>query len=257
MGIRMALCQTDSTTDDVGSNLNKIMSILSRVKADVYVFPELFLSGYLSDHGSLKDDIEYALDKIRLWCIELDISIVLGCPAYASGGVYNSLLFITPTETHRYDKIYLAKFGIYSEDRFMSGNRTVTCEFKGIRFGLSICYDLFFPEIYRDYALRGADVNICISAAAVTSRPFFERVLPARSLENVMYTVFVNNIGKYGDTSFAGGSRLVGPLGNTIGDVMEGEDIMCVYIDKDVVINARKERHHLDDLRNDIEWLTD
>ena len=255
MGIRLALCQSNSSTEDIGSNLDKIMGILSRTKADVYVFPELFLSGYCTDLGPLKNDIEYALDKIKLWCIEKDIAVAFGCPSYEANGIRNSLLFMTPRDTYRYDKLYPAKFGIYCEDHFVPGKGTVMCEFKGIRFGLSICYDLFFPEIYRDYAVSGADVNICVSAAMISSRPFFERILPARSLENVMYTVFVNNVGRYGDTAFGGGSRLVGPMGNTIGDVLEGEEQMCVYIDKDVIKNARKERHHIEDLRDDIIWI--
>ena len=113
---------------------------------------------------------------------------------------------------------------------------------------------MFFPEIYRCYATAGADVNICISASAETSKQFIERVLPARSLENVMYTIFVNNIGKYKETCFFGQSRLVGPLGNTLNEADQSDVVLCVYVDKAVIENAREERRHLADLRKDISW---
>ena len=257
MGLRLALCQSKSAIGDVGANINRIMGIISQTKADVYVFPELFLSGYGAEYKSLEDDIHCAVDKLKLWCIEKDIAIVVGTPAYDPIGLRNSLLFVTPKGVTKYDKLYLAKFGMYSENEFIRGQKTAMCEFKGMRFGLSICYDIFFPEIYRNYAVSGADVNICISAAAVPSRPFFDRVLPARSLENVLYTVFVNSIGEYKDSIFCGRSRLVGPMGNTLNETEDKEDVFCVYLDEDVVKNARKERHHLDDLREDIIWMNE
>ena len=255
MGIRLALCQSRSSVGDVGSNLDRIMSIITQTKADVYVFPELFLCGYGAEYKSMECDIQYALDKIKIWCMENDIAVIVGAPSYDAFGMKNSLFFITQKETVRYDKLYLAKFGIYNEKEFIPGKRAMISEFKGMRFGLSICYDLFFPEIYRNYAMNGADVNICISGAAASSKPFFDRILPARSLENVIYTVFVNSIGEYNGNMFAGQSRLVGPLGNTLSETGDQDEVFCVYLDEDVVINARKDRHHLEDLREDIIWV--
>jgi predicted amidohydrolase len=254
MSVKIAMCQVRSTVGDVGLNLDRILSTISQVNADVYVFPELFLTGYGADYGSLKEDVEMALNKLTLWCSEKDIAIAVGAPMYIKDTIRNSLYFVTQSSTIRYDKLYLAKFGIYSERVFRQGSRPVIAEFKGMRFGLSICYDIFFPEIFRFYAVNGADVNICISASAEPSREFFERVAPARSLENVIYTVFVNNVGAFGDTEFFGHSRLIGPIGNTVSEADEKECIKCVCVDGEVVRNARKIRTHMSDLRSDIDW---
>ncbi len=257
MGIRLALCQYQSSIGEVGHNLNKIMSVISQTRSDVYVFPELFLTGYGADYTSLEDDVQYAVDKIKLWCMEKDIAVIVGAPSYDPKGMKNSLLFITSEGVVRYDKLYLARFGVYSESEFTKGERPITCKFKGLTFGLSICYDIFFPEIYRSYALSCADVNICIAASATPSKDYFDRILPARSLENVLYTVFVNSIGTSGDKEFYGRSRLVGPLGDTLSELDDEEKALCVYVDRDVVTNARKERRHLEDRRVDITWLPD
>lgn len=254
MGVRIALCQIPANTGSVGTNLDRIMSTITQTKADIYVFPELFLTGYGTDYVPLKNDVEYALDKISLWCSENDIAIAVGSPAFVEGAIKNSLYFITQNKVVRYDKIYLAKFGIYCESMFVQGNKPAIAEFKGMKFGLSICYDLFFPEISRFYAMNGADVNICVAASAEPSKEYYEKIAPARSLENVMYTIFVNNIGKYGTTKMFGHSRLIGPLGNTISEADDREDIRCVYVDKEVIKNSRKIRRHMTDLRKDIDW---
>jgi len=257
MGLRLALCQYGAETGDVSANLNKVMTAVSQTRSDVYIFPELFLTGYGADHRRLSEEVQYAIDKMKLWCLERDVAIMVGAPSYHSNGIKNSLFFITPDGIVRYDKLYLAQFGIYNEREFIKGDGTVLCSFKDVTFGLSVCYDIFFPEIYRNYALSDADINVCIAASATPSKPYFERILPARSLENVMYTVFVNSVGNSGDLGFYGSSRLIGPLGNTLGELESREEILCVYVDKDVVANARKERKHLDDRRADISWCPD
>jgi predicted amidohydrolase len=257
MGIRLALCQYQTATGDVGANLNSIMSVISQTRSDVYIFPELFLTGSGADHRTLSDDVHNAMDKIKLWCMERDVAVLLGAPSYSSNGIRNSLFFITSSDVIRYDKLYLARFGTDQEKEFIRGERPVLCSFKGMTFGLSIGYDIFFPEIYRNYALSCADINICIAASTVRTKPYIERILPARSLENLVYTVFVNSIGNSGNTEFYGTSRLVGPLGDALGELGEEERALCVYVDKDVITNARKERRHLEDRRIDIDWRPD
>ncbi|MDR1404045.1 MAG: carbon-nitrogen hydrolase family protein [Candidatus Methanoplasma sp.] len=258
MGIRLALCQSKASVGDVRTNLNRIMSVISQNRSDVYVFPELFLTGYGADYASLADDIQYAADKVRIWCIEKNIAVAVGSPSWYQDGMRNSLLFITPDGVTKYDKLYPANFGVYSEKEFIPGNMPKTAVFGGMKFGFSICYDIFFPEICRNCALSGAYVNLCIAASAASSKPYFDRILPARSLENVMYTVFVNNVGNFeGSNAFFGHSRLIGPLGSTITELGDEEETVCIYLDQDVIDNARKERKHMDDLRIDIRWVPD
>ena len=255
MGLRLALCQYKAETGNVGANLSKIMSVLNQTRSDVYIFPEMFLTGCDAEYALLADNVLRAVDRIRLWCMEKDIAVLVGSPSYCPDGMRNSLLFITSKDVVQYDKLYLAHSGTYSEKDFVRGDRPVLCSFKDMTFGLSIGYDIFFPEIYRNYALSGADVNICVSASAAPSEQYFERVIPARSLENLIYTVFVNGAGTSGDPKHCGMSRLVGPLGNTLSSLGGDEGTLCVYVDREVVGNARKENKHLEDIRTDIKWI--
>jgi predicted amidohydrolase len=211
------------------------MSVVSQTRSDVYIFPEMFLTGYCADRVSMSEDVQYAVDKMRLWSMEKDIAIIVGAPSYGTDGAAESVLFIAANEMVRYDK----------PDHVLEGVRSgkpAVCSFKGMTFGLSVSSDLFFPEIYRSYALSCADVSICIASSGPASKKYFDRMLPARSLENLFYTVFVNSAG-------AGSSKLIGPLGDTLSEAGADEEVLCVYVDNAVVSNARKERKHLADGR--------
>src|SRR5690606_37700405 len=97
-------------------------------------------------------------------------------------------------------------------------------------------------------------VNICISASARQSKPFLERVLPARALENVSYTVFANNCGDMAGAVMFGGSRILDPFGEEISSAGEGE-CFCEAMFSDVALSGfRNIRRHLQDSRRDVDW---
>ncbi|HEY6237984.1 MAG TPA: carbon-nitrogen hydrolase family protein, partial [Thermoplasmata archaeon] len=88
--------------------------------------------------------------------------------------------------------------------------------FRDHRVGLEICYDVFFPEITRSLALRGAELLTAISASPVTSRRLFDRILPARAIENGAVVVYVNRVGVEDGVVFGGGSGAWDPRGEPI-----------------------------------------
>ena len=82
----------------------------------------------------------------------------------------------------------LATFGPFEEGLYFgAGSSGTLMEVEGRKIGVVICYDLFFPELAKSYALAGAETVICISASPITSRDFFERLIPARAIENTAY----------------------------------------------------------------------
>ena len=250
MEIRTALCQL-SADGDYEENLRRLIETVEINDADLYVFPELYLSSYGGDLPS--GFLDEAIRRIQSACAEKECAVCVGAPAEHEG-LRNSQFFITSNSVDRYDKIHLARFGIYAEDRFTAGSVPVMVTWKGMRIGLEVCYDIMFPEIHRTYAKAGADIVICAAASAGPSRPFMERIGPARSLENTVYTVFLNNIGPCGNDTFWGGSCVYDPLGEKSVCLGEDEDIAITTLSSDAIESARKVRHHLEDLRRDIDW---
>ena len=81
------------------------------------------------------------------------------------------------------------------------------------KMGITICFDLFFPELSRLYALKGADVLACISASPSSTRPFFEKIMVARAIENTAFVAYSNHVGTQRDFVFWGGNCVIGPRG--------------------------------------------
>ena len=255
MNARIGLCQMPAAPTPE-ANLGTVKKILARDEADVHIFPELFLTGYGYPLEGKDMRVELAMGEISKICEREDRAVAIGMPRFASDGkVYNSLAFVSPDVTVCYDKAHLAQFGPYAEPEFTAGSGPAIAEYHGIRFGLSVCYDAFFPEIMHGNSLRGADVNICVAASAAGSKPYFDKIAAARALENVTYFAFVNNIGPLSGLMMHGCSRAYGPLGDIVADCGTKLREAVFEFDPVELARARKVRHHLDDFRKDIAWL--
>ncbi len=245
--VRVVVCQVRSA-HTVQENLKKIQNTVCSMNGDIYLFPEMFLSGYGAE---IPDDttLENAHKELRSLSEKTNSALVIGMPRREGGKVFNSLSFITPEKTQTYDKIHLANFGKYDESIFSPGDHPVLVEWRGMKFGLLICYDIFFPELSRYYAVNGADVILMASASATTSKQAIETMLPARSLENTVYVVFCNNIGPFNEGEFFGGSSIYLPSGEVQIKTSSEEEVITADLNHDEIDHTRKKRPHLRDRR--------
>ncbi len=248
--VKVTVCQAESL-HNADANLQKIRKIMYSAKGGIFLFPEMFLTGYGSE---IPDDavLENAVKELQSLCREHDSAVAMGMPLRRNGRICNTLVFITSEKTQTYEKMHLANFGKYDESMFALGDRPVMVEWKGMKFGLIICYDIFFPELSRYYAVNGADAILMASASAEQSERVMKTMLPARALENTVYMVFCNNIGEFNDTRFFGGSSVYLPTGETAAGAASKEEVLTVDIDPDVIRSAREKRPHLRDRRADI-----
>jgi predicted amidohydrolase len=232
--MRTVLAQVPSAVGDKEENLRRIHEVVAGNEADLFVFPELFLSGYMcrDQVNRLAESLNgESVGELTSLADEHQCSILLGMPRLddeVTGLVHNSAVLVKPDgSAYSYDKINLATFGPFEESLYFAPGKVPTMlEVEGFKIGVVICYDLFFPELSKSLVLHGADAIICISASPNTSRDFFERIIPARAIENTAYCVYVNNTGCQLNSVFFGGSQAVGPRGNQL--------VKCDYFRKDV-----------------------
>lgn len=256
MRVDIALCQIRPVPGDPGRNAETVCDMIVSGRGDVLVFPESFLTGYGTDPSGLVGDVSDAITRISDMCRKYDRAVAVGAPMRTERGMTNSLAFLSPDGNTFYGKTHLARFGVYAEDGYVPGRMPKMGLYHGLRFGLSICYDIYFPEILHGCSLRRADVNLCISAAATPSAGYFEKILPARALENVTYLAFVNNVGPMAGLTMAGTSRALGPLGDTLAACpADSEDVAVFTVDTEELAKARQIRRHLQDFRRDVDWL--
>lgn len=239
---------------DVQNNLERLLNIVKRNDADMYVFPELYLTGYL-----IRDKIfERAMgveDEI-FWDIAnvaKDKIIIFGFPERAEH-IYNSAAVIVDEEIKIARKLYLPNFGPFEEKLyFKEGEKPFVVDTQFEKIGVQICYDAFFPEVAKTQALNGADIIVNISASPITSRAMFEKIIPARAIENTVFFVYVNWAGLQRTMEFWGGSMLYSPRGELLYKAPYFEEDICtVEINLDDIALARRVRPTLRDTRKEL-----
>lgn len=146
-----------------------------------------------------------------------------------------------------YDKIHL--FDMYPEDgppiveskRYAPGAAPVLTETPWGRLGMSICYDLRFPQLYRDYAKAGASMLFIPSAFTVpTGRAHWDVLLRARAIENGAFVVAAAQVGRHDDgRETYGHSLVVDPWGRVLADMGERVGLEVVSLEMSDVDRAR------------------
>jgi len=177
--------------------------------------------------------------------------------AQTPGKVTNTCLVYGPTGDllARYDKIHLFDALIdpknaYMESRLVEpGTTPATFVMDGTTMGLSICYDLRFPELYRLLGLRGSSVLFVPSAfTRETGRDHWEILLRARAIENLCYVVAAAQSGDHGGGRASyGRSMIIGPWGQVLAQCEDGEGIAMADLD---FSRLEEERKRLPGVRN-------
>ena len=132
---------------------------------------------------------------------------------------------------------------------YTKGNLSQMIDVEGYKIGLSICFDLRFPELFRSYSSQGANVLSISSAFTVpTGKAHWHTLVRARAIENQSYVVASAQWGKHNDKlSTFGHSLIVDPWGEILADAGEGEKILFAEFSFD---RLKSVRERLDVLRN-------
>ena len=206
---------------------------------DLLLFPELALSGYTMDEKILSSGWDFLKDRIgdliRL-SREYDMAIVFGTPRKVGGRLRNSVIVIVKKrEVLFYDKTHLFRS---EKDVFEPGQDFLVFKFKGVHFGISVCYETGFPEISRVLALRGARVILSPFAFGRTRWNIYDVATRSRAIENGAFLVASSTCGE-GFMDFVGHSRIVHPSGKILAELPEGEGLISAEIDPSEVYRYR------------------
>jgi predicted amidohydrolase len=259
--MKVLLAQCSAVVGDVDKNLAKLESVFSKSDADLTIFPELFLSGYIprDSLATLAEPIDGpTVSRLVDLCRDSGKALITGIPLRhpsVTGQITNSAIAIDKHgKIGRYDKSYLPTFGPFEENLYFTpGGSKLLMDISGIKIGVVICYDLFFPELTRLLALQGADMMVCISASPTATVINFKRLIPARAIENATYLAYVNLVGGHLDLVFGGESRAVDPRGELLAEArpLEEELVYC-DIDLSKLELARRLRPTLRDCRREV-----
>ena len=220
---------------------------------DLILLPELWPIGYFSfeRYESESESIDGpTVTAIREKAAILKSHILMGSFVEKDGAhLFNTSVLLDPQGAIivKYRKIHL--FGYQSEERRLlkAGEDLAMADLPWGKSGISTCYDLRFPELFRKMLDRGATFFMIPSAwpdERLETWTLFNR---ARAHENLAYLFSCNGAGVSAGTKLAGHSMIVDPLGKVIAEGGEGECLISAEIDPFFVEAVRKEFSALED----------
>jgi len=255
--MRVAAVQTVSG-GNVAANLAAIEPLIAAARAQgasLVLLPEYFgiFGGRATDkvdarevdgHGPQQDFLSRVAREQRVWLIGGTVPIAIADPTR----VRSASLVFDPQGRRiaRYDKIHLFAFSQASEQ--YDESKTIEPGLAGVTFdspcgrvGLSVCYDLRFPELYRGY--RDVSLIVVPSAfTAVTGAAHWHVLLKARAIENQCYVLAAAQGGTHANGRRTyGHSVLIDPWGAIVAELADGEGVIVGDIDGAQIARVRRE----------------
>lgn len=265
-GLKLSALQMNSVIGNKQANIEKVYTLVSQnleAGTDVLILPEVWPVGWDCEefrksaenikNSSVIQFLSKLAQKYNIYIIggsfirkTDDGELYNSCPVFNRSG---ELIAI-------YDKNHLYSYCGCTEGACITpGKNGVVVDIDGIKTGLTICYDIRFPEIFREY--RKNDVKLIINAAAWgASKPIpWEVLTKARAIENQVYFVALTQCGPIDLANWnIGHSRIINYLGETISEIKnQKEGLMSCYISFETMDEYRKQCPVLNDIKEKYE----
>jgi len=253
--MKVATVSLNIAWQDIEKNLERAEKFVLQAKADgcdVVVLPEVFNTGFIADVGKYAElpncKTHHALQQFALNNL---INIVAGASEKQPNEKAHNIALVFDShgnEVAKYSKLH--PFNYANEGKyFASGNETIKFELDGVACSVFICYDLRFPEIFRQIA-EEVEVIFVIANWPHTREMHWQNLLIARAIENQCFIVGVNRIGNDGvGLKYNGSSMVINPLGEVLLQTDKKTEYASCDIDTSMVLKTRKDFPFLEDIR--------
>lgn len=247
--LKIILGQLNFTVGDITGNTNKIITAANKAcaeNADIIVFPELALCGYPPEDLILRFDFNEAITKAleKIAQAVPNIMIVLGYPHREADNIYNAAVVLHHgQQVMKHYKQKLPNYGVFDENRyFQLGNQPSIFTCKNIKFGLTICEDLWFPEPAIQAAQAGAQIILSINASPFDYEKLAARevTLKQRVKETGLPIIYCNLVGAQDDLIFDGNSFVIDKQGKICAQAkFVTEELFAITLNTDLTFNTQ------------------
>ncbi|MBY8979594.1 MAG: acyltransferase [Candidatus Lokiarchaeota archaeon] len=241
--MKIGYVQTSPIFGEITQNFEQVEDLLGNTKGDLIILPELFATGYTfiskEEAESMAETTEGKTANFLIGLAEKTGAVIVGGFIEKDGNhIFNSSMIVSDNEVlGTYRKLHL----YYKEKLWFSpGNKPLKIyEAKKTKVGIMICFDWFFPEMFRSLALLGAEI---VAHPANLVLPYCQKAMETRCLINRVFAVTSNRIGNEvrGDDNFTftGGSQITSYNG-------------------EVLSSAPKDKPHIDFVEIDVNQARD
>lgn len=268
--MRLACVQLGVEGGAVSANVDRAIDRVREAAAagaELVALPELFDVGYFAFdayEGAAESVRGARLARFAEVADEEDVAVLAGtvvedlAASAADGvdvpaeeGLANTAVLFDASGERRlvYRKHHLFGYGSEETDRMVPGDRVPLVDVGGVRIGVSTCYDLRFPELYRGMVDRGMECVLVPSAWPYPRVEHWRTLGRARAIESLAYVVAVNGSGRFGDDALCGRTTVYDPWGTTVASSGEEPTTITAEIDPSRVAAVREEFPALRDRR--------
>lgn len=218
--LNIALAQLNPTVGDLPGNLKLLRDTRAAAgQADLVVTPELSICGYfpedLIDRPGFTRDCMLAVEQLAQDTADGGPAMIVGTPWFEDGFTYNAAVLLADgkVQAKRF-KHYLPNYGVFDDKRnFTASPMMGPIAFKGVRLGLTVCEDIWFPDLVETLEESGAEIIISINGSPYEDgKPArrLEQVVLKRVVESGLPLIFVNQVGGQDEVVYDGASFVMG-----------------------------------------------
>lgn len=260
--ITVALAQLRVESDHVDANVDRAVAAIEHAAADgadLVCLPELFNVGYFAfdsyahnaealDGPTLSRLADVAAEHsvaVQAGSIveELNASAAAGLAVPSTEGLANASVFLDREGERQavYRKQHLFGYDSAETQLLTPGDSLPTVEFEGFTVGMTTCYDLRFPELYRELADEGVSLVLVPSAWPYPRVEHWQTLPRSRAIENLAYVAAVNGAGEMGEDQLVGRSTVYDPWGTPIATSDDDPALVTAELSPSRVENVREE----------------
>lgn len=259
--MKLALAQIEIEPGALAANRRRATSAVESAAgrgADLLVLPELFTVGYFAFDSYLRTAESVAgetVSDLAAAARDHDVAVLAGSlvedlaasaadgiETPAAEGYANASVFLDADGNRRaiYRKRHLFGYDSAETDLLTRGERLPTVAHGGFTVGITTCYDLRFPDLYRNLLDAGATL-VLVPSAWPYPRVEHWRVLPrARAIENLLYVAAANGVGTFDSAELVGRSTVYDPWGTPVAAAGEAPTILTTEVDPGRVAERRE-----------------
>ncbi len=260
--IKILVVQNNAVLQDRTANFKKVQKLLEQYKGkevDLIVLPEVWAVGWLcSTFPQMAESPENSetIDFLQRVARQFNANVVGG--SYIKKVSWNELRNCCPVINRegkliaQYEKMHLFSHCGANEGTYITkGDMPVLANTDIGKLGVTICYDIRFPEIFRAYTFAGANILINLAAWPKTRKNHWISLQKARAIENQSFMISVSQTGKITDDEYnLGNSMIISPYGDVISELAEEEGTLYTEIDLSEMSKLRNNIRTLNDRRN-------
>jgi predicted amidohydrolase len=237
--MRIAAIQLEVTdAEPVAERVRRAADLVrAQAGADLVVLPELWVPGAFA-YTRWVDTAEAldgpTVDALAVAARDVGAHVHMGSFIERDGAErYNTSLLLGPDGGVQaaYRKIHLFGFGEGEPTLLGAGKDVVVVDVRGTAVGLSTCYDLRFPEMYRALLDAGAEIVLCVAGWPAARIEHWSTLARARAIENQVVMVAVNTAGTHAGKEMGGRSVVVDARGRVLAEAGGIEDVLTVQVD--------------------------